>query len=66
MPQAGEAARQFVIVRYRGGMMKDHKLQKKKKPARKIALRAVRLQEVKFTSSSKANNYPTSPISHVD
>ena len=46
--------------------MKDRKMQKKKKPARKIALRAVRLQEVKFTSSSKANNYPTIPISPVE
>ena len=33
--------------------MKDRKLLKKKKPARKISLRAVRLQEVKFTTSSK-------------
>jgi len=47
-------------------MMKDSKMQKKKKPARKIALRAVRLQEVKFTSSSKTNNYPTIPISPVE
>jgi hypothetical protein len=66
MPEAGEAARQFVIARERGGMMKDHKLQKKKKPARKIALRAVRLQEVKFTTSSKPGNYPSIPISPVD
>jgi hypothetical protein len=66
MPQAGEAARQLLIARDRGGIMKDRKLQKKKKPTRKIALRAVRLQEVKFTSSSKANNYPTIPISPVD
>jgi len=47
-------------------MMKDHKLLKKKKPARKISLRAVRLQEVKFTTSSKGNNYPSIPISPVD
>jgi len=46
--------------------MKDSKMQKKKKPTRKIALRAVRLQEVKFTSNSKTNNYPTIPISPVD
>ena len=46
--------------------MKDRKMQKKKKSTRKIALRAVRLQEVKFTSNSKANNYPTIPISPVD
>jgi hypothetical protein len=26
----------------------------------------VRLQEVKFTSSSKTNNYPTIPISPVE
>src|SRR5580700_6200599 len=43
MPQAGEAARQFVIARVRGGMMKDRKLLKKKKSIRKISLRAVRL-----------------------
>jgi hypothetical protein len=66
MPEAREAARQFVVARDRGGMMKDRKMQKKKKPARKIALHAVRLQEVKFTSNSKANNYPTIPISPVD
>jgi hypothetical protein len=47
-------------------MMKDRKMPKKKKPTRKIALRAVRLQQVKFTSSSKANNYPSIPISPVD
>jgi len=47
-------------------MMKDRKMQKKKKPARKIALRAVRLQEVKFTTNSKTGNYPTIPISPVD
>jgi hypothetical protein len=47
-------------------MMKDRKLLKKKKPTRKISLHAVRLQEVKFTSSSKGNNYPTIPISPVD
>jgi hypothetical protein len=66
MPEARKAARRFVIARARGGMMKDRKMQKKKKPTRKIALRAVRLQEVKFTSSSKANNYPTIPISPVE
>jgi hypothetical protein len=66
MPQAGEAARQFVIARVRGGMMKDRKLLKKKKPARKISLRAVRLQEVKFTTSSKPGNYPSIPISPVE
>jgi hypothetical protein len=66
MPEAGKAARQFVIARERGGMMKDHKLLKKKKPTRKIALRAVRLQEVKFTTSSKPGNYPSIPISPVD
>jgi hypothetical protein len=66
MPEAGEAARQFVIARDRGGMMKDRKMQKKKKPTRKISLHAVRLQEVKFTSSSKASNYPTIPISPVE
>jgi hypothetical protein len=65
MPQAGEAARQFVIARVRGGMMKDRKLLKKK-ATRKISLRAVRLQEVKFTTSSKGNNYPSIPISPVD
>jgi hypothetical protein len=47
-------------------MMKDRRMPKKKKPARKIVLRAVRLQEVKFTSSSKGNNYPTIPISPVE
>jgi hypothetical protein len=46
--------------------MKDHKVLKKKKPARKIALRAVRLQEVKFTTSSKPGHYPSIPISPVD
>jgi hypothetical protein len=46
--------------------MKDRKMQKKKKPTRKIALRAVRLQEVKFTTSSKAGNYPSIPISPVE
>jgi hypothetical protein len=46
--------------------MKDLKMQKKKKPTRKIALRAVRLQQVKFTSSSKPGNYPSIPISPVD
>ena len=46
--------------------MKDHKLLKKKKPTRKIALRAVRLQEVKFTSSGKTSNYPSIPINPVD
>ena len=46
--------------------MKDRKMQKKKKPTRKIALRGVRLQEVKFTTSSKAGNYPSIPISPVD
>lgn len=91
MPEAGEAASQFVerscaIRRYcsflrdaigciaiqaperpaRSTQMKDRKMQKKKKLSRKIALRAVRLQEVKFTSSSKANNYPSIPISPVD
>ncbi|HKD62465.1 MAG TPA: hypothetical protein VKB40_00410 [Candidatus Acidoferrales bacterium] len=66
MPEAGEAARQFLIARERGGMMKDRKMPKKKKPARKIALRAVRLQEVKFTTNSKTGNYPTIPISPVD
>jgi hypothetical protein len=66
MPEARKAARQFVIARDRGGMMKDRKMQKKKKPTRKISLHAVRLQEVKFTSSSKTNNYPTIPISPVE
>jgi hypothetical protein len=47
-------------------MMKDRKMPKKKKATRKIALRAVRLQEVKFTSSSKTNNYPSIPINPVD
>jgi hypothetical protein len=46
--------------------MKNPKMQKKKKPSRKIALRAVRLQEVKFTTSSKPGNYPSIPISPVD
>jgi hypothetical protein len=46
-------------------MMKDRKMQKKK-PTRKIALRAVRLQQVKFTSSSKPGNYPSIPISPVE
>lgn len=46
--------------------MKDRTMPKKKKPTRKIALRAVRLQQVKFTSNSKANNYPSIPISPVD
>jgi len=46
--------------------MKDSKLLKKKKRTRKISLRAVRLQEVKFTTSSKAGNYPSIPISPVD
>lgn len=44
--------------------MKDRKMQKKKKPTRKIALRAVRLQEVKFTT--KAGNYPSIPIARID
>jgi hypothetical protein len=66
MPEARKAARQFVITRDRGGTMKDRKMQKKKKPARKISLHAVRLQEVKFTSNSKTNNYPTIPISPVE
>jgi hypothetical protein len=47
-------------------MMKDRKMPKKKKPIRKILLRAVRLQEIKFTSSSKTNNYPSIPIDPVD
>jgi hypothetical protein len=46
-------------------MMKDRK-SLKKKATRKISLRAVRLQEVKFTTSSKGNNYPSIPISPVD
>jgi hypothetical protein len=46
-------------------MMKDRKLPKKK-TNRKISLRAVRLQEVKFTSRSKPGNYPSIPISPVD
>ena len=46
--------------------MKDRKMPKKKKAIRKISLHAVRLQEVKFTSSSKTNNYPSIPISPVD
>jgi hypothetical protein len=46
-------------------MMKDRKVLKKK-ASRKISLRAVRLQQVKFTSSSKGNNYPSIPISPVD
>ena len=46
--------------------MKNPKMQKKKKPTRKIALRAARLQEVKFTTSSKPGNYPSIPISPVD
>jgi hypothetical protein len=46
--------------------MKDRKMLRKKKPTRKIALRAVRLQEVKFTTSSKPGNYPSIPISPVD
>ncbi len=46
--------------------MKDRKMQKKKKPTRKIALRGVRLQEVKFTSSSKGANYPSIPIAPID
>jgi hypothetical protein len=47
-------------------MMKDRKMPKKKKATRKIALRAVRLQEVKFTTSSKAANYPSIPIAPID
>jgi hypothetical protein len=66
MPETREATRQFLIARERGGMMKDRKLLKKKKPTRKISLRAVRLQEVKFTSNSKTSNYPSIPISPVD
>ncbi len=42
--------------------MKDHKLLKKKKATRKISLRGVRLQEIKFTTSSKTNDYPSIPI----
>jgi hypothetical protein len=47
-------------------MMKDRKMLKKKKSSRKISLRAVRLQEVKFTTSSKPGNYPSIPISPVE
>jgi hypothetical protein len=47
-------------------MMKDRKMPKKKKATRKISLRAVHLQEIKFTSNSKTNNYPSIPISPVD
>ena len=46
--------------------MKDSKMAKKKKPIRKISLRAVRLQEVKFTSSGKTGNYPSIPINPID
>jgi hypothetical protein len=46
-------------------MMKDRKLPKKK-TNRKISLRAVRLQEVKFTTSSKPGHYPSIPISPVE
>ena len=46
--------------------MKDRKMPKKKKPSRKISLHAVRLQEIKFTSNSKTNNYPSIPINPVD
>ncbi|HTC40182.1 MAG TPA: hypothetical protein VK703_01340 [Candidatus Acidoferrales bacterium] len=46
-------------------MMKDRKMLKKK-ATRKISLRAVRLQEVKFTTSSKPGNYPSIPISPVE
>jgi hypothetical protein len=42
--------------------MKAVKTSKKKSPAtRKLSLRAVRLQEIRFTTSSKTNNYPTPP-----
>jgi hypothetical protein len=44
--------------------MKDRKMQKKKKPTRKISLRGVRLQEVKFTT--KAGNYQSIPIARID
>jgi hypothetical protein len=46
--------------------MKDRKMQKKKKPTRKIALRAVHLQGIKFTTSNKPGNYPSIPISPVE
>ncbi len=46
--------------------MKDRKMLKKKATTRKISLRAVRLQEVKFTTSSKPGNYPSIPISPVE
>ncbi len=46
--------------------MKDRKLLKKKKPTRKISLQGVRLQGMKFTTSSKGNDYPSIPISPVD
>jgi len=37
----------------------------KKKP-KKISLRAVRLQEIKFMTSSRTSNYPSIPISPED
>jgi hypothetical protein len=47
-------------------MMKVRKTPKKKKATRKISLHVVHLQEIKFTSNSKTNNYPSIPISPVD
>lgn len=42
--------------------MKIGKAPKKKSPtSRKISLRAVRLEEVKFTTKAKANIYPSIP-----
>jgi hypothetical protein len=37
-----------------------------KKKTKKISLRGVRLEGIKFTTSSKAGNYPSIPISPED
>ena len=77
MPAAREVARKFVIAsdifkhggktqRFGDEIMKESKVAKKKKPTRKISLRSVRLQEVKFMSSGKTNNYPSIPIDPVN
>jgi hypothetical protein len=42
--------------------MKDRKMPKKKKASRKTSLRAVRLQQIKFTDSSKTISYPNLPL----
>jgi len=46
--------------------VKDSKVPKKKSSRRKISLKVVRLNEVRFTTSSKGGDYPSIPISPRD